>query len=240
MPAINSGRGINAGWTARGYQVSDRRVWMPNQQSAYGACWLRKGSDPKSRFRLPGPMGGNFRSRDRESETGSADWIDRVLATRLKGYQRTLRRCYQPKQLHVDAELGPSSGCTSSCGIRFHALITSEDWQQALAVGGPLSRLLVRQHPAHPGPRRIFRGFQPSRVAGYRTWRKMGRQVRRGERGLAILAPVTCKIEPSDGEEEERRVVGFRVVHVFDLSQTDGEPLPEVRTALVEGDLPAH
>ena len=184
-------------------------------------------------------MGGNFRSRDRESETGSADWIDRVLATRLKGYQRTLRRCYQPKQLHVDAELGPSSGCTSSCGIRFHALITSEDWQQALAVGGPLSRL-VRQHPAHLGPRRISRGFQPSRVAGYRTWRKMGRQVRRGERGLAILAPVTCKIEPSDGEEEERRVVGFRVVHVFDLSQTDGEPLPEVRTALVEGDLPAH
>jgi hypothetical protein len=30
------------------------------------------------------------------------------------------------------------------------------------------------------------------------------------------------------------------VVHVFDISQTDGEPLPEVRTAMVDGDLPVH
>ncbi|MEX2132807.1 MAG: toprim domain-containing protein, partial [Acidimicrobiia bacterium] len=81
--------------------------------------------------------------------------------------------------------------------------------------------------------------FHPSRVAGYRTWQKLGRQVRRGERGLGILAPVIRKVEVTDSEEE-RRVVGFRVVRVFDLSQTDGEPIPEVGTTLVEGDLPAE
>ena len=120
-----------------------------------------------------------------------------------------------------------------------HALVTSEDWQQALAVAARF------HHYSFANTQLIWsqavsRGFQPSRVAGYRTWQKVGRWVRRGERGLAILAPVTRKIDVIDGEEEERRVVGFRVVHVFDLSQTDGEPLPEVRASLVEGDLPAQ
>jgi len=119
-----------------------------------------------------------------------------------------------------------------------HALVTSEDWQQALAVAAHFhdysfanSQLIWSQA--------VSRGFHPSRVAGYRTWQKLERQVRRGERGLAILAPVIRKIEVTDSEEE-RRVVGFRVVHVFDLSQTEGEPLPEARITLVEGDLPAQ
>jgi DNA primase len=119
-----------------------------------------------------------------------------------------------------------------------HALVTSEDWQQALAVAAQFheysfanTQLIWSQA--------VARGFQPSQVAGYRTWQKLRRQVRRGEQGLQILAPVTRMIEISDGEEE-RRVVGFRVVNVFDQSQTDGEPLPEVRTTLVEGDLPAQ
>ena len=118
------------------------------------------------------------------------------------------------------------------------ALVTSEDWQQALAVAARFhnysfanTQLIWSQA--------ISRGFPPSRVAGYRTWQEVGRQVRRGERGLAILAPLTRKIEAEDGEDE-RRVVGFRPVHVFDISQTDGEPIPAVRTALIEGDLPAH
>jgi antirestriction protein ArdC len=121
-----------------------------------------------------------------------------------------------------------------------HALVTSEDWRQALAVAARF------HHYSFANTQLIWsqaevRGLMPSRVAGYRTWQQLGRQVRRGERGIPILAPVTRKIEAPDGvEEEERRVVGFRVVHVFDISQTEGDPLPEVRAALVEGDLPAH
>ncbi len=118
-------------------------------------------------------------------------------------------------------------------------LVTSEDWQQALAVAARFhdysfsnTQLIWAQS--------LARGFTPSRVAGYRAWQDLGRHVRRGEKGLQILAPVTRKLTPENSEDEERRVVGFRVVHVFDLAQTEGEPLPEVSAALVEGDLPAH
>ena len=51
--------------------------------------------------------------------------------------------------------------------------------------------------------------------------------------------PVTRTVETENGEEE-RRVIGFRVVHVFDQSQTDGEPIPEVRPARLEGELPVQ
>ena len=118
-------------------------------------------------------------------------------------------------------------------------LVTSEDWQAALSVAARFhdysfsnTQLIWAQS--------LARGFTPSRVAGYRAWQGLGRHVRRGEKGLQILAPVTRKITPENDEDEERRVVGFRVVHVFDLAQTEGEPLPEVSVALVEGDLPAH
>ncbi len=118
-------------------------------------------------------------------------------------------------------------------------LVTSEDWQRALTVAARFhdysfanTRLIWAQS--------IARGGTPSRVAGYRAWQKLGRNVRKGERGLQILAPVIRKVTPDSGEEEEKRVVGFRVVHVFDITQTDGDPLPEVPITLVEGDLPSH
>ena len=123
-------------------------------------------------------------------------------------------------------------------------LVTSEDWQRALAVAARFhdysfanTHLIWAQS--------LARGFTPSRVAGYRAWQDLGRHVRKGERGLQILAPVIRKVSPEnvkeeEEEEEEKRVVGFRVVHVFDIAQTNGEPLPEVPIALVQGDLPAH
>ena len=117
-------------------------------------------------------------------------------------------------------------------------LVTSEDWQRALAVAARFhdysfanTRLIWAQS--------LARGFTPSRVAGYRAWQELDRQVRKGEKGLQILAPVVRKVTPEDSTEEERRVVGYRVVHVFDIAQTDGEPLPEVTAALVDGELPA-
>jgi hypothetical protein len=63
-------------------------------------------------------------------------------------------------------------------------------------------------------------------VAGFQTWKTMRRFVRRGEQGIAILAPIVRRRGQSD-DEDERGVVGFRAAYVFDVSQTDGEPLPE-------------
>ncbi len=88
-----------------------------------------------------------------------------------------------------------------------------------------------------------------SQCAGLRAWNRLGRVVRKGERGIVILAPVVSRrrrdaedggrgegVQPQDDTEEP--VVAFRRVHVFDVSQTDGAPLPT--PACVAGDPGAY
>ncbi|MBN1489920.1 MAG: DUF1738 domain-containing protein [Phycisphaerae bacterium] len=78
-----------------------------------------------------------------------------------------------------------------------------------------------------------------TRVAGYQTWRKLGRQVKRGERGLAILAPIlqrvrSCSEKEDDPDRVFESIAGFKAAYVFDISQTDGKPLPD--STHVQGD----
>jgi hypothetical protein len=63
-------------------------------------------------------------------------------------------------------------------------------------------------------------------VAGFKKWQTMGRYVRRGEHGIPILAPIFDIRITMEGNEEQK-LVGFRTVFVYDISQTDGKPLPE-------------
>jgi antirestriction protein ArdC len=68
-----------------------------------------------------------------------------------------------------------------------------------------------------------------TRVAGFTKWRELGRYVKKGERGIAIFAPVTRKVQvDADNNEESSlvRLVGFKVVYVFDVAQTLGTELP--------------
>ncbi|MGH7610682.1 MAG: ArdC family protein, partial [Candidatus Dormibacteria bacterium] len=66
-------------------------------------------------------------------------------------------------------------------------------------------------------------------VTGYRAWAKLGRQVRRGERGIRILAPCLAAVEEGgEGQPEPPpRLLGFRVARVFDVAQTEGPDLPQ-------------
>ena len=66
-----------------------------------------------------------------------------------------------------------------------------------------------------------------TRVAGYRAWQSLGRQVRKGETGIKIFVPFTKRLDDPETGEEDKRVTGFGVGNVFDVSSTDGEPLPE-------------
>jgi hypothetical protein len=66
-------------------------------------------------------------------------------------------------------------------------------------------------------------------VAGYRAWNKFNRYVKKGEKSIPILAPMLYREDPDD-ENSPKVLKGFRVVFVFDVSQTDGEPLPEAPT----------
>jgi hypothetical protein len=54
----------------------------------------------------------------------------------------------------------------------------------------------------------------------------MGRFVRKGEKGIAILAPIVGRREEELTSDETRTVLGFRAAYVFDVEQTDGQPLP--------------
>lgn len=77
-------------------------------------------------------------------------------------------------------------------------------------------------------------------VAGFRTWKQVGRFVKKGEKGIVIIAPMMIRKQDEqakDGDKPES-ILRFRGVYVFDVSQTDGEPLPE--PARVNGDPGAH
>jgi antirestriction protein ArdC len=72
-------------------------------------------------------------------------------------------------------------------------------------------------------------------VAGFHAWLKMRRCVRKGEKGIVILAPMVGRKRTAESQEltedEQTRLFGFRAAYVFDVSQTEGEPLPEFATA---------
>lgn len=80
-----------------------------------------------------------------------------------------------------------------------------------------------------------------SLVAGYKAWQtKFNRQVRKGEKGIQILAPIPHKFrkevkdENGNVTEKEFSYNTFRAVSVFDISQTDGDKVPTVVNELTE------
>ena len=95
---------------------------------------------------------------------------------------------------------------------------------------------------------------EATRVAGFRAWKSLGRHVLKGEKGIAILAPCLYRgrdtaekrvrqmppdeVTTTAQETAQRELRGFRVVHVFDVTQTDGDPLPDVAPELLAGSAP--
>ena len=125
------------------------------------------------------------------------------------------------------------------------SIVTGEDWQRMLQTAAKFHRysfhnqlLIFCQRP------------DATVVAGFNRWKSLGRFVKKGEKGIAIFAP--CRYPSSDGpaaassdgedQEPKFEVRGFKIVHVFDMSQTEGEELPDldaVRPKLLDADAPA-
>lgn len=94
-----------------------------------------------------------------------------------------------------------------------------------------------------------------SLVQSYTGWKKMGRFVKRGEKGIRILAPTPFKVDreqertgqdgrpvlDKDGEPMKETVqismVGFKPVSTFDISQTEGEPVPTLGIEELKGNV---
>jgi antirestriction factor ArdC-like protein len=91
-----------------------------------------------------------------------------------------------------------------------------------------------------------------SNVAGIRTCNSLGRFVKRGEKGILILAPmvgnrrsrqneIATHIDTENAADERKpqpQICGFRAVYVFDISQTEGKELPALTE--VQGDVSGY
>lgn len=128
--------------------------------------------------------------------------------------------------------------CIESC---LQAINTNEDWLKFLSFQSLFynysfgnAMLIYSQNP------------EASYVKGYKAWNQLGRFVKRGSKGLAILAPCFKKVEvfkepennsvfqDAEGEKETKRVIsGFRITYVYDIADTDGSD--EYLPVLVKG-----
>jgi N-terminal domain of anti-restriction factor ArdC len=100
-------------------------------------------------------------------------------------------------------------------------LLSSDGWARWVRV-----RAMFHSYSAHNcmllATQCHERGIVPTRIAGFRTWLKLGRCVRKGEVALRILAPVSLKERDRlTGEETDERRVFFKTAFVFDVSQTE-------------------
>jgi antirestriction protein ArdC len=81
-------------------------------------------------------------------------------------------------------------------------------------------------------------------VAGFQTWKNLGRYVKKGEHAITILAPcMPAKPKPVEGEEPDdeieviKRPIYFKPVSVFDITQTDGAPIVDIEVPTLSGEV---
>jgi hypothetical protein len=129
-------------------------------------------------------------------------------------------------------------------------LVASDRWKDYLAFQGRFHHysfcntlLIMLQRP------------NATQVASYNTWQSVNRFVMKAEGGISIFVPILVKgkaskeaqiLEPEvhgydekelPGEEvDTEHLVGFKIGYVFDVSQTDGEPIPPDPVSLLQGD----
>jgi len=77
-------------------------------------------------------------------------------------------------------------------------------------------------------------------IAPFKRWSELGRKVKKGALSIRIFAPRFKKVEEEEAKNSEKhKLVGFVAVPVFDVSQTEGDPLPIDRFKIqLEGDCP--
>jgi len=144
------------------------------------------------------------------------------------------------------------------------ALITGDEWRQALEFAARFrarsfnNAILIWSQHAAAYDRGLVPAPSPSFVAGFRQWQTLDRRVLGGQKGYMIFAPVTARFassapvdqeswrklgrneRPRAGEVVRSRMIGTRPAYVWDVSQTDGAPIPARPTpTLLTGEAPA-
>lgn len=130
-------------------------------------------------------------------------------------------------------------------------LISGDDWRRVLEFASRFRTrsfnnvLLIRRAQENAFGEGLVPTPIPTYVAGFRQWQTLGRSVMKGQPGAQILAPVTGRfasttpVDPDSwrrlakgeraqsGETVRSKMVGLRPVYVWDISQTQGDPIPE-------------
>jgi hypothetical protein len=145
------------------------------------------------------------------------------------------------------------------------ALQTGQDWKRFLAMQArlhcysPNNVMLISVQHAQAFAEGRVDCPEIRYIAGFQTWKAMGRMVDKGQHGYAVLAPIVSRprrapgaegaaealsrddgSQLSEGQVPSRVLRGFRVEHVFELGQTSGEPIPEpTPPKLLQGEAPA-
>lgn len=132
------------------------------------------------------------------------------------------------------------------------SLVTGEDWRRALVFSARFrsrsfrnSLLIAASHLEAYEQGRVPEPF-PTYVAGFKQWLSLGRSVIKGQAGYQILSPRTARFasatpadgaswrrlaaneNPRAGETARTRMVGVRLAYVWDISQSEGDPIPTV------------
>jgi antirestriction protein ArdC len=125
---------------------------------------------------------------------------------------------------------------TDQLTAKIEGLVTSEDWKATLDVAAKFHNYSLNNvlWLMLQGARR---DISITRVAGFQAWIKLGRTVKKGETSLRVLAPSKYKIKGENGEADRWIVKGFTLAPVFDISQTEGDDIPQADIPkLLDGD----
>lgn len=143
-------------------------------------------------------------------------------------------------------------------------LVTGSDWIAAMKFAARFrsrsfanTMLIGLQHAAAHDAGQVPDPI-PTTVAGFKQWQTLGRSVMKGQSGYMIQAPVTARMatstpsdveswrrlgrgeKPRPGEVARSRMVGVKPAYVWDVSQTDGKPIPQrPRPVLLAGQAPS-
>lgn len=73
-------------------------------------------------------------------------------------------------------------------------------------------------------------------VAGFNAWKMMNRYVKKGEKGIKIVCPITLKKEVEEnGEKKEIAVPSYKIGYVYDITQTGGHDIPSYIVEEIKG-----
>jgi len=164
----------------------------------------------------------------------------------VPGYSLMMLPAVEATERKIDAVLKQLKDGVESIqdSNQFRLFLTTMSKFHDYSIGNQILIMIQRKDATH--------------VAGFTTWKDLGRWVRSGEKGIAILAPVLpprpvcpqcgakipkgAKYCPECGTtvgeiEAGAEVHFFKVVYVFDITQTEGKPLPEFEIPVLTGEV---